>query len=178
MSFHDDRPGHKRRPGRGHKGFGRVLGWRRGQTSWGGGGLILDDADLCLVILALLAKQPRTGFVTMQILAARGCAGGTVGAMSVYPALILLEDTGLVSAAPDECGRSVYSLTDAGSAELAAKRRLIDGILAEADVVVRQAEPSRGQPRCCQRTIAAIVASMTWATGGALAVERTSAARA
>jgi hypothetical protein len=113
----------------------------------------------------------------MQILAARGWVGGAAGKMSVYPALLLLEDTGLISAAPDACGRSVYSLTDAGSAELATKRRLLDGILADANTTVRQAEPSRGQPRCCQRTIAAIVASMTLASGGALAVERISATR-
>ena len=49
-------------------------------------------------MLAVLAEQPRTGLGTIQALAARGCAGMAASAAEVYPGLMLLEETGFLSA--------------------------------------------------------------------------------
>ena len=134
-------------------------------------GQMLDAADLHLTMLAVLAEQPRTGLGTIQALAARGCAGAAASAAEVYPGLMLLEETGFVSATRDEAGRRVYALTEAGAAHLAAKNLLTDAILADAADAARDAAPLAGRrhrPRCCRRTLAAIASGMGPTTGAGI----------
>ena len=111
-----------------------------------------DAADLHLTMLAVLAEQPRTGLGTIQALAARGCAGAAASAAEVYPGLMLLEETGFLSATRDEAGHRVYALTEAGAAHLAAKRLLTDAILVDAADAARHAALLPAHPcRHCLR---------------------------
>lgn len=170
MPFQDCRSGHGcgRGPGLGQQG-------RRGQGFQDfGDGQMLDAADLHLAMLAVLAERPRTGLGTIQALAARPCAGAAASASEVYPGLMLLEETGLLSATRDEAGGRVYALTETGTAHLAAMRLPTDAILADAADAARDAAPHAGRrhrPRCCRRTLAAVASGTARTTGPASAAQ-------
>ena len=74
--------------------------------------------DVRLAILTLLQERPMHGYEMMQELAERTHGMWRVSPGSVYPALQLLEDQGLVRSETAD-GRRQFTLTDAGRAELA-----------------------------------------------------------
>jgi DNA-binding PadR family transcriptional regulator len=74
--------------------------------------------DVRLAVLALLNERPMHGYEMMQELADRTQGLWRPSPGSLYPALQLLEDQGLVSSQTDE-GRRQFTLTDQGRAELA-----------------------------------------------------------
>ena len=81
---------------------------------------VFAHGHLRLYLLVLLADHPMHGYELIQALGDR--FGGTYvpSAGTVYPRLAKLEDDGLVSKTAD--GRkTVYAITDAGRAELAAR---------------------------------------------------------
>ncbi|WP_111721342.1 PadR family transcriptional regulator [Homoserinimonas sp. OAct 916] len=112
---------------------------------------VFAHGHLRLYLLSLLADQPRHGYELIQSLSER--FGGTYSpsAGTIYPRLAKLEDEKLVTKVAD--GRkSVYQITDAGRAELAARqadladvedgmndsvRRLADGVRAEVKEAMR-----------------------------------------
>jgi len=69
--------------------------------------------DVRAAILALLAEQPRNGYQIMQELEQRSHGLWRPSPGSVYPALQLLEDEGLVGSETSAGGRT-YQLTEAG----------------------------------------------------------------
>lgn len=89
-------------PGFGHDGRGRRGGPGRGRRG-----------DVRAAILALLGDEPMNGYQLIQAIAEKSEGLWKPGAGSVYPALGLLEDEGLI--APDSEGRKkLYSLTPEG----------------------------------------------------------------
>lgn len=77
--------------------------------------------DVRAGILRLLTEQPMHGYQVIQELTERSGGAWTPSAGSVYPALQLLADEGLV-VAEETAGKKVFRLTDAGlqaAAELA-----------------------------------------------------------
>jgi len=88
---------------------------------------VFAHGDLRLYLLHLLAEQPRHGYELIQALSDR--FGGTYvpSAGTIYPRLSKLEEEGLVERRSD--GRkTIYSVTDAGRAEVEARRGELDGI--------------------------------------------------
>ena len=71
--------------------------------------------DIRAAILRLLSEQPMHGYQIIQELSERSGGAWSPSAGSVYPALQLLADEGLV-VAEDTNGKKVFSLTDAGKA--------------------------------------------------------------
>lgn len=69
--------------------------------------------DVRTAILLLLAEQPRNGYQLMQELESRSEGAWRPSAGSVYPAIQLLEDEGLVRS-EDDGGRTLLHLTDEG----------------------------------------------------------------
>jgi DNA-binding PadR family transcriptional regulator len=74
--------------------------------------------DVRTALLLLLAEEPRNGYQLMQEIEQRSGGAWRPSAGSIYPAIQLLEDEGLVRA-EDDGGRTLLHLTDAG-------RRLVD----------------------------------------------------
>lgn len=89
--------------GMGMRGFGRGRRMRRGNVR--------------AAILLLLAEEPRNGYQLMQELEQRSDGAWRPSPGSVYPALQLLADEGLIRGEPRE-GGTVYELTDAGRAHV------------------------------------------------------------
>ena len=83
------------------------------------GALRARRGDVRAAILRLLAEQPMHGYQIIQELSARSGGAWTPSAGSVYPTLQLLADEGLI-VAQETAGKKVFSLTDTGTAAVAA----------------------------------------------------------
>lgn len=120
---------------------------------------VFAHGSLRLYLLALLEEQPRHGYELIQALSDR--FGGTYSpsAGTIYPRLSKLEEEGLVTKTSD--GRkSVYEITEAGRAELDARRHELDAIEDEVtDSVRRLAEGVRAEVNDAMRSLRAELAS-------------------
>lgn len=88
---------------------------------------VFSHGDLRLYLLSLLAEAPQHGYGIIQALTDRTGGTYTPSAGTIYPRLAKLEEEGLVSKTVD--GRTtIYSITDAGRAELAAREADLAGI--------------------------------------------------
>ena len=134
-------PGHHG-PGRFEGGFASREGFRAGRK--------LSSADLQLLILALLARQPAHGYELIRTI--EEISGGfyVPSPGMVYPALTYLDEIGHAVAEADG-NKKLFSITDAGREALAAERdradRIIEGlgrIGAKMDAV-RDVMEGRGQ---------------------------------
>ena len=98
---------------------------------------VFAHGALRLYLLALVAEGDKHGYDIIRALSDR--FGGTYSpsAGTVYPRLAKLEEEGLVITSSDG-RRTVYSITDAGRAELAARREELAGVEADISASVRR----------------------------------------
>ncbi|GAA2445007.1 PadR family transcriptional regulator [Agromyces soli] len=120
---------------------------------------VFAHGSLRLYLLALLEERPRHGYELIQALSER--FGGTYSpsAGTIYPRLAKLEEEGLVTKTSD--GRkSIYEITDAGRAELDARRHELDDIENDVtDSVRRLAQDVRQNVDDAMRSLRAELAS-------------------
>ncbi|GAB3618731.1 hypothetical protein GCM10027416_32880 [Okibacterium endophyticum] len=120
---------------------------------------VFSHGSLRLYLLSLLAEAPRHGYEMIQALSNR--FGGTYSpsAGTIYPRLAKLEDEGLVTKTSD--GRkTVYEITDAGRAELAAREDELNAIELEmTDSVRRLADQVRAGVTEAMKSLKADLAS-------------------
>ena len=120
---------------------------------------VFAHGHLRLYLLSLLAERPMHGYELIQALSDR--FGGTYvpSAGTIYPRLAKLEEDGLVTKTSD--GRkTVYDITDAGRAELAARGSDLDGIESElTDSVRRLADEVRSSVGDAMKTLRADLAA-------------------
>lgn len=90
----------------------------------------LGSDDLQLVILALLAEQPRHGYELIKMLEERSDGFYSPSPGMVYPALTYLEEIGHATVAA-EGTKKLYSVTVEGRAYLEQHRAVVDGVLTE-----------------------------------------------
>lgn len=127
--MHETRHRHERhhhersdRPFRGRHGpFG--AGWF-GPPPWAG--RRARRGDVRAALLALLAEKPMHGYDVIQELESRSGGAWRPSPGSIYPTLQMLEDGGLVTS-EDRDGKRVYSLTDAGKAEVEERKERTGG---------------------------------------------------
>lgn len=121
-------------------GFG---GWeeegdgRRGRR----GGRMFGSGELRLVLLKLIADEPRHGYQLIKAIEelTQGTYAPSPGV--VYPTLSLLADEGAVTEAEGEGSRKAFAITEQGQAELTEKQAEVQRIVA------RLAERGEGQRR-------------------------------
>ncbi|MEV4777012.1 PadR family transcriptional regulator [Microbacterium sp. LWH12-1.2] len=88
---------------------------------------VFSHGDLRLYLLSLLAEAPQHGYGIIQALTDRTGGTYTPSAGTIYPRLAKLEEEGLVTKTVD--GRTtIYSITEAGRAELASREGDLAGI--------------------------------------------------
>lgn len=92
------------------------------------GGKMLGDGELKLVVLALLAEQPRHGYDIIKALEERSHGAYSPSPGVVYPTLTFLEEAGYASAAT-EGNKKVYAITETGRTHLADNRDIADMVL-------------------------------------------------
>jgi DNA-binding PadR family transcriptional regulator len=112
---------------------------------------LFDHGDLRLVIMGLLAETPRYGYDIIKVLEERIGGGYSPSPGVVYPTLTLLEELGHATvASPEQSGRKLYTLTDAGRAVFDSQRKIYDAILAR---IAEAAAARRGPPPQIERAI-------------------------
>jgi DNA-binding PadR family transcriptional regulator len=120
---------------------------------------VFSHGSLRLYLLKLLSEAPRHGYEIIQALSDR--FGGTYSpsAGTIYPRLAKLEEEGLVTKSSD--GRkTVYSITDAGRAELAGREDELGRVESEVtDSVRRLAHEMRADVTSAMRSLKAELAS-------------------
>ncbi|WP_403022437.1 PadR family transcriptional regulator [Salinibacterium sp. GXW1014] len=125
---------------------------------------VFGHGHLRLYLLSLLSERPMHGYELMQALSDR--FGGTYipSAGTIYPRLSKLGEEGLVSREAD--GRkTVYSITDAGIAELAARQAELDEIERGVTTTVRSlADEVRASVADAMRTLRADLAAVAGET--------------
>ena len=138
---------------------------RRSRDGFSRGGVVMapvfSHGDLRLYLLSLLDEGPRHGYDLMQALADRTGGTYTPSAGTIYPRLAKLEEEGLVTKTVD--GRkTVYEITDAGRAEVAARSGDLEGIEAGLTDSVRLiADEVRGSVREAMKSLRADLAAAT-----------------
>ena len=125
-------------PPPGGKGFGGGGGFGRG-----GGGRLFGSGDLRLVLLSLIAKQPRHGYELIK--AVEDLLGGAYAPSpgSVYPTLTLLEETGQIRVASSEGAKKLFEITDVGLQTVAENQSLLDAILSRMGIAARSLNGKR-----------------------------------
>ncbi|KZE89575.1 PadR family transcriptional regulator [Microbacterium sp. TNHR37B] len=120
---------------------------------------VFSHGDLRLYLLRLLDEAPRHGYDLMQALSDRTGGTYTPSAGTIYPRLAKLEEEGFVTKTVD--GRkTVYEITDAGRAEVAARAADLEGIEAGlADSVRLIADEVRGSVREAMKSLRADLAA-------------------
>ena len=111
-------------------GHGR--GGRHGFGGEGDGmprGRMVSSEDLQLLLLALLAAEPRHGYELIKALQTHSNGFYSPSPGMVYPALTYLEEIGYVTA-EQEGNRKRYAVAKAGQVHLAENRERADGLLA------------------------------------------------
>lgn len=106
--------------------IGKMAGHLRGGPFRGG--RMFGHGDLKFVILSLLKDKPRHGYDIIK--AIEETSGGLYQPSpgTVYPTLTMLEEMGFARSTPDDAGKRVYEITDAGRAHLAEHRGTVDDI--------------------------------------------------
>ena len=122
---------------------------------------VFSHGDLRLYLLSLLEEGPRHGYDLMQALSDRTGGTYTPSAGTIYPRLAKLEEEGLVTKSVD--GRkTVYEITEAGRAEVAARAGDLEGIEAGLTDSVRLiADEVRGSVRAAMKSLRADPAAAT-----------------
>ena len=98
-----------------------------------------DYGELRLVVLAMIAEQPRHGYELMKSVEERMGGSYSPSPGVIYPTLAWLEDMGYVAAEAVELGRKRYRVTPEGQAFQTSNQAAIDAI------VVRISQPGDGQ---------------------------------
>ncbi len=83
-----------------------------------------------MLVLAMIAEQPRHGYELMKGIEERMGGSYTPSPGAIYPTLSWLEDMGYIAADTAEAGRKQYKVTAEGEAHLAAHKAAVDELLA------------------------------------------------
>jgi len=115
-------------------------GWGNEWSQWGGGGGrgrggsrrggMFRPGELRLVLLRLIADQPRHGYDLIQSI--EEMTGGAYAPSPgvVYPTLTMLQDMGLIEERAAEGTRKAFAVTAEGTAHLDERREEVDALIA------------------------------------------------
>src|SRR3546814_1166132 len=118
---------------RGGHGFGgRGFGGRHGHDDDGRGRRqrMFDSGELRLVLLKLIADEPRHGYDLIRQVEELTSGAYAPSPGVIYPTLTLLDDMGQIAVQQSEGARKLFAVTADGQAELDANREAIDALIA------------------------------------------------
>ncbi|ARQ02529.1 PadR family transcriptional regulator [Pseudorhodoplanes sinuspersici] len=107
---------------------GRHAGLREG----GGrhGRRLFDYGELRLLVLAMIAEEPRHGYELMRAIEERMGGSYSPSPGVIYPTLSWIEDMGYAVVETEDSGRKRYRVTPEGEASIAANKPAIDALFA------------------------------------------------
>ena len=113
---------------RGHR-FGHDEDFERGEDR-GDRRRMFDSRELRLLLLKLIADQPRHGYELIRAIEELSGGRYVPSPGVVYPALAMLQDLDHIKEAASEGARKAFEATPAGAAELAANADKVEALLA------------------------------------------------
>lgn len=146
--FHHSRgeDAHKHHFGR--RGFGRHGGGWGAEAGEGRRGRrrVFDSGELRLVLLKLIADQPRHGYELIR--AIEELTGGSYvpSPGMVYPTLTMLDDMGHIAEAKSEGARKAFAITEDGASHLVARKEEVDALFARLAELANLQERTDGAP--------------------------------
>lgn len=121
--FGEGFPGGPGGRGRGGSGWGMGQGAPGGPRGGGrgpGGGRrkrLFDQGELQALMLALIAESPRHGYDLIRAIEALSGGDYAPSPGVIYPALIYMEESGLIAPLADDTARKAFDVTDEGRAK-------------------------------------------------------------
>jgi len=140
--------------------FGPGEGREHGRGGGGGGGRrrMFDGGELRLVLLRMIADEPRHGYELIK--AVEELTGGAYAPSPgmVYPALTMLADMELVIEQQGDTTRKRFAVTEAGTAHLAEHAGQVEALMARlAEVGAHRARIDRAPIRRSMRNLRDVV---------------------
>jgi DNA-binding PadR family transcriptional regulator len=138
-------------------GWGGPFGggeWEFGPGRRGGRRRMFESGELRLVLLKLIADQPRHGYDLIRAIEELTHGEYAPSPGVVYPTLTLLEDMGHIEENAAEGSRKVFAATDEGRAHLEEKAEEVEALLA------RLSGAGEGKRRAGRRPIQRAVANL------------------
>jgi DNA-binding PadR family transcriptional regulator len=128
---------------RGRHGFGRdgEHGEGRGRRR-----RVFDSGELQLVLLKLIADQPRHGYELIRAIEELTGGAYVPSPGVIYPTLTLLQDMGRIEEATAEGPRKAFAVTADGTAELLAKKPEVEALFARLAELAERRERTDGGP--------------------------------
>ncbi len=138
---HGHHHGHR---GQGH-GYGRSH-WSDGEASSSRRRRVLDSNELRLVLLKLIADQPRHGYELMR--AVEDLTGGDYMPSPglVYPTITMLQEMGHIDEAGSDGPRKAFAATADGTEQLASRKEEVDALFARLSALGDARERTDGSP--------------------------------
>lgn len=93
---------------------------------------MFDHGEIRLLVLALLAEQPRHGYELIKLIEERFGGAYAPSPGVIYPTLAWLDDMGLAEVEAEQGNRKRYSITPEGKAQLDENRAAAEALLARA----------------------------------------------
>ena len=136
------------------RGWGRGWGGDWGAGDWGGAGRggprgrrrMFEPGELRLVLLKLIADQPRHGYDLIRAIEELTHGSYAPSPGVVYPTLTLLEDMALIEEQQAEGSRKVFAVTAEGEAHLEEKADEVEALLARLEDVGSDRRKAGGAP--------------------------------
>jgi DNA-binding PadR family transcriptional regulator len=112
-----------------HFDFGGGPGPRRGGRRYGGRKRMFEGGELRLVLLKLIADEPRHGYDCIR--AVEEMTGGEYAPSPgiIYPTLTMLEEMGLIDEQKSKDSKKVFAATEEGRAHLEENREQVDELI-------------------------------------------------
>ena len=151
--------GPRGRHSRGGFGFGHHFG--RGMGGGGEGGRrrgLYDSEELRLVLLSLIAEQPRHGYDLIREIEERTGGEYAPSPGVIYPTLTMLQDMGLIVESDAAGTRKVYAATLEGTQHLAEKKDEVAALLARIEELKSAQRGDRAPVRRALRNLHLAVA--------------------
>ncbi len=134
-------------------GWGREEGERGGRRR-----RVFDSGELRLILLKLIADQPRHGYDLIR--AIEELSGGVYVPSPgiVYPTLTMLNEMGQIEEASSDSARKAFSITGDGTDYLTARKAEVDALLARlAELASMRERTDRGPIRRAMQNLRAVL---------------------
>ena len=134
----------------GPRGSGRSgsdSGWGREHGEGRGGRRrVFEASELRLVLLKLIADQPRHGYDLIRATEELTGGGYVPSPGVIYPTLSMLEEMGQIEKAKSDGPRKAFTVTEEGIALLAAEKDMVEALFARLGKLATRRERTDGAP--------------------------------
>lgn len=133
--------------------FGFGGGGRRGRR-----GRMFEGGELRLVLLKLLADQPRHGYDLIRAIEELTHGSYAPSPGVIYPTLTMLEEMALIAETPGEGARRPFGITEQGRAHIAERQEEVEALMARLEGAGEGKRRAGGRP--IQRAVGNLLSAL------------------